>query len=261
MGGAGAGDERRGEHVRAQRQERLLLAARDADPRGRVHDRLRPRARERRVGHAGLGEVARAPLERVNLVRSLPVTQLLHERAPDEAGGSRDQDSHRGRVYCRVCLLLGALLATLALAGCHGSKQQPGPPPPAPPKLSFRALDAQQQRLVADYEPVSRALTGYELAYRDRQGLAAETSTLRGIVARALGRLRGEHTTGGTERARLLLVAGLEARSRALGEPAATAAYLRAWNRSVVDARRALTLLQDIRDRERLIPLPEDSIS
>ena len=29
----------------------------------------------------------------------------------------------------------------------------------------------------------------------------------------------------------------------------------------MVDARRALTLLQDIRDRERLIPLPEDSIS
>ena len=32
-------------------------------------------------------------------------------------------------------------------------------------------------------------------------------------------------------------------------------------NRSVVDARRALTLMQDIRDRARLIPLPEDSIS
>ena len=66
---------------------------------------------------------------------------------------------------------------------CHGSKQQPGPPPPAPPKPSFRALDAQQQRLVADYEPVSRALTGYELAYRDRKELAAETSALRHAVA------------------------------------------------------------------------------
>jgi len=197
-----------------------------------------------------------APFEHMNLVRSLPVTQLLHERAPDEAGGSRDQDSHRGRVYCRAC----ALLAALALAGCHGSKQQPGPPPPAP-KLSFRALDAQQQRLVADYEPVSRALTGYELAYRDRRGLGAETTTLQGAVATALGRLRGDHATGGTERARLLLVAGLEARTRALGEPPTSAAYLRAWNRSVVDARRALTLLQDIRDRARLIPLPEDSIS
>ena len=51
------------------------------------------------------------------------------------------------------------------------------------------------------------------------------------------------------------------ARTRALGEPPTSAAYLRAWNRSVVDARRALALLQDIRDRARLIPLPEDSIS
>ena len=193
----------------------------------------------------------------MDLVRSFPVTQLLHERSPDETGGSRDQDSHRGRVYWRA----SALLAVLALAGCHGSKQQPGPPPPAPPKLSFRALDAEQQRLVADYEPVSRALTGYELAYRDRKGLAAETSALRSAVARALGRLRGDRATGGTERARLLLVAGLAARARALGEPPGSAGYLRAWNRSVVDARRALTLLQDIRDRERLIPLPEDSIS
>jgi hypothetical protein len=184
------------------------------------------------------------------------VTQLLHERAPDEAGGSRDQDSHRGRVYWRACALLGAL----ALAGCHGSKQQPGPPPPVP-KLSFRALDAQQQRLVGDYEPVSRALTGYELAYRDRQGLAAETSALQSAVAKSLGRLRGDQATGGTARAKALLVAGLEARARALGEPPASAAYLRAWNRSVVEARRALTLLQDIRDRARLIPLPEDSIS
>ena len=185
------------------------------------------------------------------------MTQLLHERAPDEAGGSRDQDSHRGRVYWRAC----ALLIALALAGCHGSKRQPGPPPPAPPKPSFRALDAEQQRLVADYEPVSRALTGYELAYRDRKELAAETSALRHAVATALGRLRGDHATDGTERARHLLVAGLEARANALGEQPGSAAYLRAWNRSVIDARCALTLLQDIRDRARLIPLPEDSIS
>ena len=33
------------------------------------------------------------------------------------------------------------------------------------------------------------------------------------------------------------------------------------WNLSVADARRALTLLQDIRDRARLIPLPEDAVS
>ena len=219
------------------------------------HD-LRRGSGDRGLGHSRLGKVAVASLEGMNLVRSLPVTQLLHERAPDEAGGSRDQDSHRGRVYWRACALLGAL----ALAGCHGSKQQPGPPPPAP-KLSFRALDAQQQRLVADYEPVSRALTGYELAYRDRQGLAAESGALRKAVTAALYRLRRDRATGGTARARALLVSGLSARARALSEPPGSAAYLRAWNRSVVDARHALTLLQDIRDRARLIPLPEDAIS
>jgi len=256
MSGGGAGDERRRQHVRAQCRLRVLLAAHHADPGCGVDDDVR--SGERGLGDAGLGEVARTPLERMDLVRSLPVTQLLHERAPDEAGGSRDQDAHRGRVYWRAC----ALLATLALAGCHGSKQQPGPPPPPPaPKLTFRQLDAQQQRLVADYEPVSRALTGYELAYRDRKGLAAETIGLRSAVAVALGRLRRDRATGGTERARLLLVAGLAARARALGEPPGSATYLRAWNRSVVDARRALTLLQDIRDRARLIPLPEDSMS
>jgi hypothetical protein len=104
-------------------------------------------------------------------------------------------------------------------------------------------------------------LTRYELAYRDRRGLAAQTSALRRAVTTALGRLRGDQAAGGTARAKGLLVAGLEARARALGEPPASAAYLRDWNRSVVDARRALTLLQDIRDRARLIPLPEDAIS
>jgi hypothetical protein len=199
----------------------------------------------------------------MNLVRSLPVTQLFHERAPDEAGGSRDQDSHRGRVYWRAF----ALLAALALAGCHGSKQQPGPPPPAP-KLTFRQLDAQQQRLVADYEPVSRALTGYELAYRDWlngrlsfAALRARRDAFRGVVSAALTRLRHDRATGGTERARRLLVTGLAARLRALEQPPGYPSYHREWNRSVVDARRALTLLQDIRDRARLIPLPEDAIS
>jgi hypothetical protein len=56
-------------------------------------------------------------------------------------------------------------------------------------------------------------------------------------------------------------VAALEARRRALRLPPASTAYRREWNRSVVNARRALTLLQDLRDRARLIPLPEDSIS
>jgi hypothetical protein len=149
----------------------------------------------------------------------------------------------------------------LLLAGCHGgSKQKAGPPPPAP-KVSFRALDAMQQRLVTAYEPVSRALTAYELAYRDGRGLAAQTTSLRRVVLSSLGRLRKAHASGETDRAREILVAGLSARADALALPPRSAAYLEAWNRSVVDARRALTLLQDIRDRERLIPLPEDSVS
>jgi hypothetical protein len=187
------------------------------------------------------------------------VTQLLHERAPDEAGGSRDQDSHRGRVYWRACALLGA---ALLLGGCHGSKHaEPKPPPPPTAKLTFRELDAEQQRLVSDYEPVSRALTAYEIAYRDRQGLDAQTQAFRPVVSGALARLKQDPATGATARARALLVAGLEARLRALTAPPASASYLREWNRSVVNARRALTLMQDIRDRARLIPLPEDSIS
>ncbi len=149
----------------------------------------------------------------------------------------------------------------LALAGCHGSNK-PGPPPPPPaPKLTFRQLDVQQQRLVADYEPVSRALTAYEIAFRDRRGLAAQARSFRSVVEAALTRLRADRATGETGRAKKLLVDGLTARVRALDQPPGSAAYASAWNRSVVDARRALTLMQDVRDRARLIPLPEDSIS
>jgi hypothetical protein len=148
-----------------------------------------------------------------------------------------------------------------ALAGCHGS-QKPGPPPPPPaPKLTFRQLDAQQQRLVADYEPVSRALTAYEIAYRDRDGLSAETSAFRRVVVSALPRIRRDRAGGETARAKALLISALESRAEALGRAPGSAGYTSAWNRSVVDARRALTLMQDIRDRARLIPLPEDSIS
>jgi hypothetical protein len=39
------------------------------------------------------------------------------------------------------------------------------------------------------------------------------------------------------------------------------ARYRPSWDRSVVNARRALTLMQDVRDRARLIPLPEDAVS
>jgi hypothetical protein len=193
------------------------------------------------------------------------VTQLLHERAADETRGSRDEDSHRGRVYWRVCALLAA---GLVVGGCHGSgSKRPAPKPPAP-KLSFRVLDAQEQRLVADYEPVSRALTGYEVAYRDwRAGrLAASALTVRAsafrmVVSRAIARIRSDRAIGGNARAKAILVAGLEARRRALGAPPDGARYRSDWDRSVIAARRALTLMQDLRDRARLIPLPEDAVS
>jgi uncharacterized protein YPO0396 len=118
-----------------------------------------------------------------------------------------------------------------------------------------------QQRLVADYEPVSRALTAYEIAYRDRQGLSAQTRSFRAVVRAAVARLRADRASGQTAQAKQLLVEGLTARATSLGQPPGSRAYTSAWNRSVVDARRALTLMQDIRDRARLIPLPEDSIS
>ena len=118
-----------------------------------------------------------------------------------------------------------------------------------------------QQRLVADYEPVSRALTAYEIAYRDRQGLSAQTRSFRAVVRAAAARLRVDEASGQTAQAKQLLIEGLTARATALGRPPGSRAYTSAWNRSVVDARRALTLMQDIRDRARLIPLPEDSIS
>jgi len=118
-----------------------------------------------------------------------------------------------------------------------------------------------QQRLVSAYEPVSRVLTAYEIAYRDRRNLSAATRSFRRVVVTALARLRRERATGQTARARELLIEGLSARETALEQPPGSRAYTSAWNRSVIDARRALTLMQDIRDRARLIPLPEDSIS
>jgi hypothetical protein len=157
---------------------------------------------------------------------------------------------------------LALLGAALLLGGCHSSRHSTPKPKPSPgPTLTFRRLDAMQQRLVTDYEPVSRALTAYEIAYRDHKGLAAETSSFRPVVHAALARLHGDQASGETSRAKQLLIEALTARARALGEAPGSAAYTNAWNRSVVDARRALTLMQDIRDRARLIPLPEDSIS
>src|SRR5205085_12122874 len=130
------------------------------------------------------------------------------------------------------------------------------------------ALDAQQQRLVADYEPVSRGLTAYELDYREwRLGrlstaaavLAGDRLSLR--VTTAIRRLRRDRTSGETAEAKRLLLKALEARGRALAVAPDSRSYQLEWNRSVVDARRAQTLVQDIRDRARLIPLPEDSVS
>jgi hypothetical protein len=154
------------------------------------------------------------------------------------------------------------------VAGCHGSRHKTTPKPP--PKLSFKALDAEQQRLVADYEPVSSALTGYERAYRDAQAgsrfrprLLLEARRLRRVVNASLARLRQDRVSGETAIAKRFLVQALESRRQALARLLAgdDSGYLGPWNRSVVCARRGLTKLQDIRDRARLIPLPEDSIS
>ena len=144
----------------------------------------------------------------------------------------------------------------------------PQPKPRPLPNLSFRALDAEQQRLVGHYEPVSQALTAYELAYREwhsgrlrAPGLAPHSRFLDHVVSRSLARVRRDPATGADAGAKALLVAALEARQRALNLPPASAAYRREWNRSVVAALRALTLMQDLRDRARLIPLPEDAVS
>jgi hypothetical protein len=156
-------------------------------------------------------------------------------------------------------------MVALAGAGCQGSKHRT---PEPQPRLSFFALDREQQRLVSDYEPVSRALTGYERAFRDwRAGRIPNAAFLRRalafrtVVARSFGRVRRAPATGETGRAKELLVSALKARRLALDALPRLDAYQRYWNRSVVDARRALTTLQEIRDQARLIPLPEDSVS
>jgi hypothetical protein len=155
----------------------------------------------------------------------------------------------------------------LLAGGCDDGKRRAQPSPPAP-HLSFLALDREQQRLVADYQPVSRALTAYELAYRDwRLGrltpaaLAGRAAAYRTIVLAARRRVAGDRATGETVRAKRLLVTALRSRARALQERPSSSAYRREWDRSLEAARAGLTVLQDIRDRARLIPLPEDSVS
>jgi hypothetical protein len=83
----------------------------------------------------------------------------------------------------------------------------------------------------------------------------------REVVERAADLIRGDPATGETRRAKRFLLTGLRARRAALVALPALARYRPAWDRSVVNARRALTLMQDVRDRARLIPLPEDSVS
>jgi hypothetical protein len=154
------------------------------------------------------------------------------------------------------------------LAGCDHGKRRVEPKPPPPPPQSFVALDREQQRLVRDYQPVSDALTGYELSFRDwrlgrlsQDELLRRAASYRGVVEHAADLIRGDPATGETRRAKRLLLTGLRARRTALAALPALARYRPAWDRSVVNARRALTLMQDVRDRARLIPLPEDAVS
>ncbi len=141
----------------------------------------------------------------------------------------------------------------MVVGGCDESKRRTEPPPVR--HQSFLALDAEQQRLVRHYQPVSRQLAAYELDPRAWRARFTRT------VEAALARVRRDPASGETARAKARLVAALEARRRALAAPPAGKRYREEWDRSVVEARRALTILQDIRDRARLIPLPEDSVS
>jgi hypothetical protein len=160
------------------------------------------------------------------------------------------------------------LLAVAALAGCdHGTKRTEPPPPPAP-KQSFPALDHEQQRIVRDYQPVSAALTAYELAFRDwRLGRLSEADLLqrarayRSVVLAARARVRADPASSETRRAKRLLVEGLRARAAALAALPDLGRYAPRWRRSVVNARAGLTIMQDVRDEARLIPLPEDAVS
>lgn len=153
-------------------------------------------------------------------------------------------------MYWRACALLAAVLIA---GGCDNAKRHTEPPPPG--HLSFLALDAEQQRLVRHYQPVSRQLASYEL---DRRAWRARFTR---TVEAALARVRRDPASGETATAKARLVAALEARRWALRASPGTTRYRTEWDRSVVEARRALTILQNVRDRARLIPLPEDSVS
>jgi hypothetical protein len=153
------------------------------------------------------------------------------------------------------------------LAGCDHGKRRTEPQPPAP-KPSFVTLDGEHQRLVRDYEPVSAAMTAYELSFREwRLGrlqpsdLLARARSFRGVVRHARARVGADRATGETGRAKRLFVEALAARAEALAALPDLQAYWPLWNRSESSARAGLSVLQDIRDRARLIPLPEDAVS
>jgi hypothetical protein len=228
-----------------------------------VHDHVGTRLGDRRLGDALVGEIALCPSEQVDLVGSVGVTKLVVKGATDEPGSAREQQLHGRRVYWRAC----GLLAVAILVGCDHGKRRTEPQPPKP-KLSFVALDREHQRLVRDYEPVSSAMTAYELAFRDwRLGrltqarLLTRARSYRQVVRHARALVSGDRATGKTRRAKRLLVAALTARAGALAALPDLPAYRPLWNRSESSARAGLTVLQDIRDRARLIPLPEDSVS
>jgi hypothetical protein len=130
------------------------------------------------------------------------------------------------------------------------------------------ALDREQQRLVGDYQPASEALTAYELAFRDwRLGGLPQTAFLRearsyrAVVQHTLAGVRRDPVPGESRRGKRLFVDALRARASALAVLPSLGEYEPRWNRSVISARAGLSVLQDIRDRARLIPLPEDSVS
>jgi hypothetical protein len=159
------------------------------------------------------------------------------------------------------------LAAVLFAASCDNGKRKVQPSPP-PRQESPLALDRQQQRLVRDYRPVSSALTGFELAFRDwRLGrlpqaeLVRRARSFRAVVQRALARVRRDGATGETRHAKRLLVEALRERSAALAALPDLERYRPRWNGAVANARAGLSVLQDIRDRARLIPLPEDAVS
>jgi hypothetical protein len=129
-------------------------------------------------------------------------------------------------------------------------------------------IDREHQRLIADYQPVSVAMTSYELSFRDwrlgRLGLKElelRAGAYRKVVVHALQLLRGDPATGETARGKQLLVEALRSREGALAALPRMQAYRVRWDRSLSKARAGLSVLQDIRDRARLIPLPEDAVS